>query len=96
MTSFWIIDRNGECMCLWGYYGQSCNKRCDDNENCSGHGVCIAEGKKTRNEWIDFSWFNMTNYLSFDWIQLLIDWLNEWMNDMIWYERDCICQHLFN
>ena len=36
---------DGECQCLWGFFGERCNQTCS-RDTCSGHGECVAKGEK--------------------------------------------------
>ena len=35
---------DGQCVCLWDFYGETCTENCSDDVNCNGHGTCIAGG----------------------------------------------------
>ena len=33
-------------VCLWDYYGETCDQLCTDQDNCNNHGSCVAGGTK--------------------------------------------------
>lgn len=38
------------CLCVSNYYGEHCEKVCEDDSNCSGNGMCLHNGKCMCNE----------------------------------------------
>lgn len=39
-----MISSEGKCICLWDYYGETCNQFCTDQTTCNNHGSCVAGG----------------------------------------------------
>ena len=46
-SSIGIRRREGKCDCVFEFYGEHCENRCSDSDNCTDHGVCIENGARS-------------------------------------------------
>lgn len=45
-----LISREASCQCVKNYYGDNCEKECNEETDCSGNGMCLHNGKCMCNE----------------------------------------------
>ena len=43
-------NSDSSCLCVDLYYGEHCEKTCDEQTDCSGNGICLHNGKCLCNE----------------------------------------------
>lgn len=50
INTMYLITREASCQCVKNYYGDSCEKECNEATDCSGNGMCLHNGKCMCNE----------------------------------------------